>query len=196
MKSVALSLAVLFALSSTVGAGRCRVVVPSHSVSSHQAVVVQQGFVAVPFAVPVAVPSYVNYVAPQAYYGMPASSPREPADPQDAVKAQEAPAGSLVAKHCAACHDGSKPDRVVLTGDLDCETRLKAIGKMLHDDDAQRMPKGKTLSAEDLGLLIQELSAGVPQSQAGPQIKSVTPASEPAGFPGHDAPGWSENPKQ
>ena len=45
-----------------------------------------------------------------------------------------------------------------LAGEVPAETRLKMIQRILADDPAQRMPKGKPLDAQQIGLLLQELS--------------------------------------
>ncbi len=73
----------------------------------------------------------------------------------------EGPEGFLLLqRRCGGCHDGSKPERVQLVGaDLGCEQRIEAIRRLLiAPSDPGHMPKGGTLTAEELGSLIGYLS--------------------------------------
>lgn len=139
---------------------------------------VPAGFVAVPFAVPVAMPSYVQYQAiggvstAVGQYYLPAVEPRaagcancvakSSAAEAVATAAQATPerqASSLVIAQCGRCHGAVQPKAGLdLTKKLDDATRLKAISRLLADDPQQRMPKGAELSPEVLGQLIQELA--------------------------------------
>jgi len=76
---------------------------------------------------------------------------------------EQSPAPSLVAQACAKCHNANPTAAGVVTdfSNLDaltCEQRLLAIGRILSNDPARRMPNGQTLDAQTIGLLIQELS--------------------------------------
>ncbi len=141
---------------------------------------VQAGVVAVPFAVPVAMPSYVQYsafvaaaapsyqsqVAATSTIGtclVPMYAGAETAGPQVAAARQ----ASLVAAHCGRCHGATQPKAGLgLTAALDDGTRLKAIARILADDPRLRMPKGEELGPDELGRLIQELSTR-PAADAG-----------------------------
>jgi len=139
---------------------QCVLVAGAHAGHHRQVVIIPQGFIAVPFAVPVAVPSYVQYQAIVASSPLPEVSAAT-ATQEATAKAHEAPPPtlSLVAKSCVKCHSGEKPKgKLDLSGDLSPALRLKAIGRILADDESKRMPKGKPLDAQAIGLLIQELS--------------------------------------
>jgi len=149
-------------------AGNCNVArVVNRNVVVANAVVVPANFVAVAYAVPVATPSYVQYQYPQ-YQA--ASDPwaKEPRATQEGLaRAQEAPEApipfSLVATHCVRCHTPNSRSWVShhldLSGDLSAETRLKMITRILADSPEKRMPKGKQLDAQQIGLLVQEISS-------------------------------------
>jgi hypothetical protein len=165
-------------------AGNCRQQVV---VANQSAVFIPQGFIAVPFAVPVAVPSYVQYQAvstqAQAAYGGPAVGYEEARANEPAATAKEELARSrearpaaaarvaakidaqhspLTVQYCVKCHHPAggawARTKLDLSADLTAELRLKMIGRILADDPARRMPKGKALDAAEIGLLIQELS--------------------------------------
>ncbi|HEY5313330.1 MAG TPA: c-type cytochrome domain-containing protein, partial [Pirellulales bacterium] len=102
---------------------------------------------------------------------------------------------SLVSKTCAGCHSGPQPKAGLDLSDLRTlapDVRLKCIGRVLSDDPSQRMPpasSGKTLSAEDLGRLLQEFAAraqaprgagGANGSQPPPVPPPASPAPAPA----------------
>lgn len=154
-RNMALGVSLAIVLCVPAYAGHCRqqqVVIATQS-----AVFIPQGFIAVPYAVPVALPSYVHYQA----------MPQVPAPPvvgepvqatSAATQGQEAPP-TLVSQSCVKCHSGPTPKgKLDLSGELSPETRLKMIQRMLADDPTKRMPKGKLLEAQAIGLLIQELS--------------------------------------
>lgn len=141
---------------------RARVVVAAQS-----AVVVSNGFIVVPFAVPVAVPSYVQYqaaVTPQGSgVGMQGAGEETKAEAQSDSRPQAPEPRSLVASSCAKCHSGPTPKaKLDLSGELLPAVRLRSIARILSDDPARRMPKGKSLDAQAIGLLIQELSRAAP----------------------------------
>lgn len=161
------SLIALACLTVPAYAGNCHVVqrqVVTNAVVAN-AVVVPQGFIAVPFAVPVAVPSYVQYQALPGY-GAVASAGIGFNEAPPKVTAQAEPEAplpmSLVTQHCAKCHRPSgsawKTTELDLTGELSNETRLHMIQRILSDDPAKRMPRGKQLTAQQTGEIIQELS--------------------------------------
>ncbi|HVU87334.1 MAG TPA: hypothetical protein VHD36_08430 [Pirellulales bacterium] len=149
----------------------------SAQVSATSVATVSAGVVAVPFAVPVAMPSYVQYSAhvataapeyqshaplamPDAACAMPAPTSASASD-----SAGTARASSLVSTYCRQCHGAVQPKAGLdLSGALDNATRLKAITRILADDPRQRMPKGKELSAAELGRLIQELATSASPS--------------------------------
>ncbi len=61
--------------------------------------------------------------------------------------------------HCSKCHSGGEAKRGFRVDQpLSDAYRLKAIGRLLADDPAKRMPKGGSLDAQTLGLLIQEMA--------------------------------------
>ncbi|HEX3658641.1 MAG TPA: hypothetical protein VHV55_22810 [Pirellulales bacterium] len=173
--------------------------------------VVQQNLVVAQFAVPVAVPQYVVPIAPQSYvqYGggavMPAPAGRQATGGNDTAEdriaarilARLTSAGvikpeaipSLVSKTCAGCHSGPQPKAGLDLSNLQAlspDIRLKCIGRVLSDDTSQRMPpvsSGKTLSAEELGRLLQEFSSHGQESggTSGANAQPSPPAAVPAG---------------
>ena len=129
-------------------------------VANQSAVFIPHGFIAVPFAVPVGVPSYVQYQAVVSGQGSVASeeTTSEVSRALAAERVLAAPA-TLVAQTCVKCHSGPNPkSNLDLSGELAPAVRLKMIARILADDPAKRMPKGKPLDAQAIGLLIQELS--------------------------------------
>jgi len=141
-------------------------------VANQSAVVVPSGFIVVPFAVPVAVPSYVQYQAAAAPQGagvgvQGAGGEEKKAEAQSAPKPEAPEPRSLVASSCAKCHSGPTPKgKLDLSGELTADVRLKSIARILSDDPTRRMPKGKSLDAQAIGLLIQELSRPQPKKEA------------------------------
>lgn len=119
---------------------------------------VQSSVVAAPVGDPVC--QTCPNVAPNCHAGgcvKPAPQP-DPAPPPS-PPTPPAPAATLLQKNCASCHSGGAAKagfRVDLP--LTCEQKLSAIGALLNDDPAHRMPKGTSLDAGTLGKLIQELS--------------------------------------
>jgi len=145
-------------------AGNCHVPQARvHRQVAANVVLVPRNFVAVGYAVPVATPSYVGYQYPQ-YQAHAGPDPFDvpPAKPEATnatTQGHEAPSASLVQQSCVKCHSGESPKgKLDLSGDLSPDVRLKMIGRILADDPAERMPKGKALDAQAIGLLIQELS--------------------------------------
>lgn len=122
---------------------------------------------AIPLGIPVAPVSFVLYQAiPGAGYVSPplvSPSPQNPQpspptsdDPSKISANTSPPEASMVRRTCVACHSGEKAKAGLdLSGQLSSEVRLKAIGKVVSGE----MPKGKTLTPEEVGLLIQELSS-------------------------------------
>ena len=111
----------------------------------------------------------VQYVQPQSYYAVGQAAQEDAlaeriaarvlAKLEAAATVKTEAVSSLAMQHCAKCHGGPEPKAGLdLSGDLDCETRLHAIRMLLADDESKRMPKGKPLDAETLGLLIQEFA--------------------------------------
>ncbi|MEX0713325.1 MAG: c-type cytochrome domain-containing protein [Pirellulales bacterium] len=77
---------------------------------------------------------------------------------------------SLVERNCLKCHGQASPAAGFTLSDargLSAEQRLLAIRRLLDDDPARRMPKDSTLSAQELGELLQELSEVQPLSEQG-----------------------------
>lgn len=133
-------------------------------------VVLQDGFVAVPFAVPVGTPSYVQYQAVSAYgggYAAPAYGGMAPASPyktQQAALHAQAPASTMVQQVCAKCHTGEQAKaNFDISKPLTADQRLHAVSRILSQDPSKRMPKGKALTSESASALIQELSASTSQ---------------------------------
>lgn len=98
-----------------------------------------------------------------------------------ALQAQAPP--SLIVQNCASCHNGTAAVKPGIVTDftnptiLNCEQRMAAIQRILADHPERRMPQGRTLDPQTIGLLIQELSRELPPSPG--------PADEPqAGEPG------------
>jgi cytochrome c5 len=142
---------------------------------------IPSGFVVVPFAVPVAMPSYVQYqaldygytAAASAFVQPPATSQSSPASAaaSAAPSKTESPApdvlsgNTLISSQCGKCHGAVQPKAGLdLTGALDDATRLKAITRLLADDPKKRMPPGKDLAPDLLGSLIQELATAPQKS--------------------------------
>jgi hypothetical protein len=144
-------------------------------IAATSVVEIPSGFVVVPFAVPVAMPSYVQYQAVDYGYTAATSASVQPsatlpsspsaAAPSAAPSKTESPArgvsasNSLILSQCGKCHGAVQPKASLeLTGALDDATRLKAITRLLADDPKKRMPQGKDLAPDLLGNLIQELA--------------------------------------
>lgn len=155
-------------------------------------VILQQQIVT-QFATPVAVPANTVTVAPLAIvqYGTqstlyPQTDAKRLADELADIKAMLADgiaSGSIkglslptqIKTSCVACHSGPTPKGGLDLSDiarLDNATRLKAIAKVTSDDPKNAMPppastQYKSLTAEQRGKLLQELSA-VPALSVGP----------------------------
>lgn len=194
-KQIMKSLIALTALCVPAYAGNCHVqqarVINHQQVVVANAIVIPQNFIAVPVAQPLAVPSYYGYQYLPQYaaavgYGSSAIGHPEPTynkvEPEEVramreriqIKPEEAPLPmSLVSQHCAKCHKpaGSawKKTELDLTGELSNATRLHMIQRILSDDPAKRMPRGKPLDAQAIGLLIQELSQVPTPAQPKPE---------------------------
>lgn len=180
-------LGILLLAAPALAGNRCNVSVQSFAL--------QSGLAVTPFAVPVATPvatvavgAYSYGFTGQAAQSVSAASVDSQVDKiADRVIAKLRAAGfggikaealpekpSLVSANCAACHGATKQAggfRVDLS--LSPEAKLKAIGRILADDPAKRMPKGKNLDPQTLGLLLQEL-AGKPSVPEPP-----APVAEP-----------------
>ncbi|HEY4309865.1 MAG TPA: hypothetical protein VGN12_10475 [Pirellulales bacterium] len=142
-------------------------------VSATSVATVSAGVVAVPFAVPVAMPSYVQYSAYTPNAGIQYSTEVHATEAAVVCGTVQTtgnalaqmsngavPATSLVTARCTRCHGATQPKAGLdLTRALDDATRLKAIARVLADDPQVRMPKGTELSPSELGQLIQELAA-------------------------------------
>ena len=165
-------LVVLCSAPSVALAGGHRGTIP---IAATSVVTIPAGFVAVPFAVPVAMPSYVQYQSLEAVYSVaaghataavvggsrqrPAPYPESEAAVDEPSKKVSPAATTLVAVHCGNCHGAVKPKAGLdLTGPLADATRLNAITRLLADDPEKRMPRGKEIPPQLLGELIQELS--------------------------------------
>jgi len=160
-RALASTLIVALLTSSVASAAPCR----NNCVAAANVLTVPAGFIAVPLAVPVALPSYVQYQAPLAQYVADVASTCQMlpqpamADRRSSAPPRAAAVTSLIAAQCGGCHGGAKPKAELdLTGSLADMTRLKAIARLLTDEPARRMPPQKDLSPEVLGRLIQELS--------------------------------------
>lgn len=85
------------------------------------------------------------------------------ADPQGSVERDE----SLVVRTCGKCHGGAAPAGGFDLADfsrLTAADRLHAVARVVSDDAALRMPRGRTLSPAEIGALVQEFArqAGAP----------------------------------
>jgi hypothetical protein len=81
-----------------------------------------------------------------------------------------------VTRRCAKCHSGDAPAAGLdVSRDLSDLERLAAIGRLLADDPAKRMPKGIELDADERGLLIQELAKNAEGRR--PEAGGATPNS-------------------
>lgn len=147
---------------------------------AQQAAATQQ--VVTSFAVPVGVP-VATVANPSLFYSYNAYAPQQAAASADVYSQSfearlaeriaekiaarmaggtfEAKALTVVDQHCAKCHSGPEPKGgfAVDLGPLTDSQKLKSISRVLSEDSGKRMPKGETLSAAELGKLIQFLSA-------------------------------------
>ena len=153
----------LACVASTVNAGPiCRG--EQRAVVARQNVVLQNGLVVVPFAVPVAVPVATVNVPTVLYSfdGNPDYQARPhvmQAVPNPDIAAMESP--SLVRRKCAKCHGGPSPKAgldLSKPAALTTKQRLAAVARVVSDDPEERMPKGGTLSPAEIGRVLQELS--------------------------------------
>ena len=120
--------------------------------------------VIVPFAVPVGVP--VAAVAPYFYsYQQFQTRPEEPsgvvvkatAPARDSLPASRGLSSPLVAAHCATCHGGPSPKAGLSLESIDNLSdadRFKAIRAVASG----RMPKGETVTADEVRAVIQQLA--------------------------------------
>lgn len=75
------------------------------------------------------------------------------------VRATAADPLRLTRQFCGKCHsNGQSKGNFSFSTDLDCEQRLHAMSMVLHDDPARAMPKGRQLTDQERGLLLQELA--------------------------------------
>lgn len=78
------------------------------------------------------------------------------------VRAQEQPqpVNELLLTKCAKCHNGNdKKGGLDITAELDCETKLEAIRRVVLDPSKEgHMPKNGALTPQEIGDLIGELS--------------------------------------
>jgi hypothetical protein len=68
---------------------------------------------------------------------------------------------SPVAASCLGCHAGATPEAGLDLSDLGRlapEWKLKAVSRVVSDDERLRMPKGRPLAPAEIGRLLQELS--------------------------------------
>jgi len=175
-------------------AGNCHSqAVAQVNVASASVALVPQGFLAVPYAVPVAVPSYVQYQAMPQYQVMPQyqTAPQYQAAPSVAEVPQPSPESfqarppepiaaqpvvSFLTKACAKCHseastnDKAKAHLRVDEAITDSQ-RVVIIRRLLTDDKKKRMPPGRDLDPVTLGRLIQEVT-----NPAVEAIKAPAPA--------------------
>ncbi len=139
------------------------------------------GFVNTIVAVPVGLPSYVQYLAvadsgygaaygasygeasySQASYGQSSGGYSQSGYAQQGNWSKpKQPAGEvrnrpLVAQHCAACHAG-QPGRMNLVGPLTDPQRVNAIGRVMTET-TKKMPKDHELTPEQKAGIIAELS--------------------------------------
>lgn len=96
--------------------------------------------------------AYLTVKNGNAFQPLPAAQAQQPA-------AAQAAKVSLVQQYCASCHGPTKQEgKLNLTGELSSDMRLKSIQRLLTDDPAKSMPKGKTITDQQRGELIAELS--------------------------------------
>lgn len=158
-----------------------------------------------PFAIPVAVPvasvqnpslfynynSYASQYSDNSYGGYAASGAGTAWEDRLAARVAEkvlsrvnsispASAQTLVASNCVKCHQGEDAKGAYrMDVPLTEGKKLKAITRILADDPAKRMPKGKTLGAEELGKLIQELSRPAVAAESAVHAEVVKPDRAP-----------------
>lgn len=127
--------------------------------------IVGSGFTVVPFAVPVAVPvatvqsptvlySYDGHRPPHQTTQVPLEEPP--------VEANSPSRATLLEQRCATCHGGDAPKAGIdlsHPAGLSPAQRLSAVARVVSDDADLRMPKGTTLSASEIGRVLQELSS-------------------------------------
>jgi mono/diheme cytochrome c family protein len=103
-------------------------------------------------------------------------APQQPVQPQPVQPQPEQPAAqppaqqppaqpdptqplSMLATHCATCHRADSHRLTLIDAkSLTCEQKIDAIHRLLSNDPNERMPKGKVLTPEELGQILQELS--------------------------------------
>jgi hypothetical protein len=110
--------------------------------------------VIVPFAIAVGIP-----VAPLApyFYSYQAAQDRGVRIEERESPSILAPRSSLLTQHCSACHSGAAPKAGLSLESIDTvalANRLRAVRAVASG----RMPKGESLSADEIRALIQELT--------------------------------------
>lgn len=176
-----------FIIPASAGCGACATATVAAPAATNFVVTQFAVPVAVPqYVVPIAPQSFVQYggFGASAYSSggqMPAPAGRQPTSSNETLEdriaakivARLTSSGvlspeavpSLVSRTCAGCHSGAQPKGGLDLSDvrkLAAEVRLKCVGRVLTDDPNQRMPptsSGKNLNADELGRLLQELSA-------------------------------------
>lgn len=96
----------------------------------------------------------------QAYLAVRGVGIQQPAASTPAASAAAAQPAvvSAVQQHCASCHNATKSQGGLdLTAALSAEQKLKAMQRLVTDDEAKAMPKGKTLTDQQRGELVSEL---------------------------------------
>lgn len=106
-----------------------------------------------PPAQPAPQPAPIQQPAPQPQ-PVPQQPPATPQPEQAAAQPQ-----TMLGQHCATCHKADSHRLTLIDAkSLTCEQKIDAIHRLLSNDPNERMPKGKVLTPEELGLILQELS--------------------------------------
>ncbi len=158
-----------------------------HCATTSVAFVNHANLIAVPIAVPVGMPSYVQYQAPAASYGTaaavgygaPAAGAAAPAACAQQQPAEEALGDTVdfVAQACVRCHGPVKPKGGLdLTKPVDERGRLEMLRRLFARDPAQRMPPGRQLAPAELAGIVEQITAEA-------EAPTPNPAPEDAATP-------------
>ena len=145
---------------------------PTTALAGHRVKVRERVFVVTQFATPVLLP--VAPFSAVAYSGVQSAAvgatSAESEDERitrivlrvlaEMNKVQATAQQTRLQQHCGKCHgaEAKNVERFSIVEPLTDRQRLKAAKMLLLDNPEKRMPQGGTLSPEELGLLLQELT--------------------------------------